>query len=401
MGKILRQIPVLLVAIELAVIGTEPLRAEVPAAPHTARIPLIDVTDLYHPHQDVGDNFDLITAFALPEVDLRAVILDCTEPFRQPLAKNPGPGLWADNRGPREPGFIPVLQLNYIFNRNVPCGVGPFGRMKSPGDKMLDAPGFQQLGVELILRTLRESDRPMEIVSFGSARTIAVAYNRDPALFRAKLRRLHLSAGASTPGFLEWNTALEPRAVVRLLRSDLPMAIYPDAAGGAKNPPFSLDSHNTFYALSNRRFITAMDPPLRRYLEYAFSRASRVDFLRATEIDGPPLDNRILDSRHFVWETALWTCITGRRLVRRADGTARLIPAGEMWSGDRVLPNELHPCSVKVRDDGIYEFRETTGPSNCAIYYRGNPQENEAAFREALPALYQSFRAAPTVADGK
>ena len=30
---------------------------------------------------------------------------------------------------------------------------------------------------------------------------------------------------------------------------------------------------------------------------------------------------------------------------------------------------------------------------NLAIYTRGDPRENEAALREALPALYLSFRA--------
>jgi len=28
--------------------------------------PIIDVTDLYHPHQDVGDNFDIIAAMPFP-----------------------------------------------------------------------------------------------------------------------------------------------------------------------------------------------------------------------------------------------------------------------------------------------------------------------------------------------
>ena len=48
-----------------------------------ASIPVIDSTDLYHPPQDPGDNVDLIMPFALPEIDLRAVILDATEEFRQ------------------------------------------------------------------------------------------------------------------------------------------------------------------------------------------------------------------------------------------------------------------------------------------------------------------------------
>src|SRR5512140_2131561 len=72
------------------------------------RVPLIDITDLYHPPQDPGDNFDLIAPYALPEVDLRAVIFDVTAEYRKPTGQVAG--LPADDRGPREPGFIPVTQ---------------------------------------------------------------------------------------------------------------------------------------------------------------------------------------------------------------------------------------------------------------------------------------------------
>jgi pyrimidine-specific ribonucleoside hydrolase len=135
-----------------------------------------------------------------------------------------------------------------------------------------------------------------------------------------------------------------------------------------------------------------MDPPLRRYLEYAFSRSSRVDFLRATEVDGPPLGESTLAKEHHVWETAVWICVTGRKLVERADGTHRIIPASQVLATDQVLPNETRSCTVSVRDDGVYEFRETTGPSNFSVYYRGDPRANEAALCEALPALYLSFQ---------
>jgi pyrimidine-specific ribonucleoside hydrolase len=373
------------------------------AALHAAEpVPLIDVTDLYHPHQDVGDNFDILAAYGIPELDLRAVILDCTEPFRQPVAKNPGPGLAEDCRGPREPGFIPVWQLNYIFGRNVPCATIPFARMKSADDKMLDAPPFQQQGIELILKTLRESAKPVHIVSFGSARAIAAAYNREPELFRKRLARLHLCAGGSSPSapnYIEWNVALDPLSIVCLLRSDLPIALYPDAANnadgvgyGVKNPGFSYDEHNTHWKLPDLLFIARMDPPLRRYLEFAFSRSSRVDFLRATEVDGPPLEEKLLTKEHYVWETGVWICVSGRKLVKRANGTQRIIPAEQVVPTDKVLPNELCPCTVTVRDNGIYEYRETTQPSNFSVYYRGDPRENERALREALPALYLSFK---------
>ena len=91
----------------------------------------------------------------------------------------------------------------------------------------------------------------------------------------------------------------------------------------------------------------------------------------------------------------MWICATGRKLVKRADGACRILPAEQVAPGDKVLPNELRPCNVTVRDDGIYEYRETTGPTNFSVYYRGDPRENERALREALPALYLSFRSAP------
>lgn len=367
------------------------------------RVPLIDVTDLYHPYQDPGDNFDLVAAYCLPEIDLRAVILDCSGPFREPKAINPGPYLFALEGGPRDPGFIPVLQLNYIFNRNVPCATTPLARMKSLDDKMLDAPLFQQQGVELIVKTLRESAQPVHITSFGSARAIAVAYNREPELFREKLATLHLSAGGSSPpapNYMEWNVALDPLAVVRLLRSDLPIALYPDAGNNADGkvkgefaPAFSLDSHNTYYQLPDKRFIAEMDLPLRRYLEYVFNRSSRSDFLRAMNVADSPVDETFLSQPHNIWETAVWICLSGRKLVKHASGAYRIIPAAQVASTDTVLPNELRPCTVLVRDDGIYEYHETTQPTNFRVYYRGDPYQNQIALREALPALYLSFRA--------
>jgi hypothetical protein len=118
-----------------------------------------------------------------------------------------------------------------------------------------------------------------------------------------------------------------------------------------------------------------------------------VDFLRATEVDGPPLDETLLAKEHYVWETAVWICVSGRKLVKRPDGTHGIIPSAQVQPADKVLPNELRPCTVSVRDDGIYEFRETTRPINFSVYSRGDPRENEAALREALPALYLSFQA--------
>ncbi len=351
-------------------------------------VPVIDITDLYHPPQDPGDNFDLIMPYALPEIDVRAIILDATEEFRQPVANPDRPEHW-DRAGPRDPGIIPVTQLNYIFGRHVPYAVGPFRRMTSPSDTLDDVPPFQQHGIDLILETLRTSSERVEILSFGSARTLAAAYNREPALVRAKARRIHLSAGATSPDFPEWNILLDPLAIVCLLRSDLPIAIYPC---GTKDGACGYDPHNTFWELPDLRFIAHMNPMLRRYLGFAIARVARMDFLRALdqELSDEEME-RTYARRHNVWETAIWAQVANRRIVRHSDKHYGLVPAACVASTDVVLPNELRPCIVDVGDDGFFRVALTDGPTNCSLYERGDPSENEKALQEALPALYRSF----------
>lgn len=352
-------------------------------------IPVIDVTDLYHPHQDCGDNFDLVTAYAMPEIDLRAVILDCTDRFRQKVADHANPD-YRDATGPRDPGFIPVMQLNYLFGRDVPMATGPFSPMKSPHDTMMDVPAFQQNGINLILEVLRNSDEPVQILSFGSARTIAAAYNREPELMRQKVARIHLSAGGYPYGYLEWNVMLDPSAIVCLLRSGLPTAIYPCAT---QKGPFGYGPHNTFWKLNNLAFLRHMTPGLRRYLCFAFGRTVRMDFLRAMDEDEPAeLLERVCAMEHRVWESAIWAQVANRCIVRRADGSYALVPAREVLPDDNILPNELKPCRVSVEPSGQYHAECTDLSTNCWLYDRDDPVENERALREAVPRLYTSFR---------
>jgi hypothetical protein len=358
------------------------------------RIPVIDCTDLYHPHQDVGDNFDLVLPYALnEEIDLRAIVLDCTERFRQARTDHPNPH-YRDEHGPRDPGFVSVLQLNYIFGRNVPAAVGPFLPLRSPDDASTDAPAFQQQGVELILRTLRESDVPVDIAIFCSSRAVTAAFNRDPELFRRKVRRIHLSAGGYPRGYLEWNVMLDPHAFVGLLRSGLPIDIYPCAT---HQGPFDLGTNNSFWSMPDLRWIENMEPSLRRYLGFALQRVARMDYLRAMEEDWPALSapeafRTLTGWEHKVWETAVWQNITGRKLVRRADGSCRILRLEELRADDGVVPEEMIPVDVKVSDDGHFDATPTSQPTAFRLYHRPDPAANQAALRDALPALYLSFR---------
>ncbi len=354
-----------------------------------ARLPVIDVTDLYHPHQDLGDNRDLIVAYALPELDLKAVILDATERFRAASAYHPIPQ-YRDEHGPRDCGVIPVVQLNSIFGRNVPWGAGSYAPMRDPEDTLENVPRFQQTGIELILATLRSATQAVQIVSFGSARTIAAAFNRAPELFAAKVGRIHLSAGSSGPEYLEWNVMLDPQAIVCLLSSQLPIDIYPCAG---PESPYDYSHHNTFWKLTDLRFVAGMSPALRRYFCYAADRSHRIDFLRALEEDWEVDWERGPYPRpHNMWETAIWQNLTGRHLAQTPAGW-RLLRPEEVDAAFPTMDDEFWPCLVKVDAEGRFEWTRSAGESNFRMYYRPDPRGNELALNEAVQAMYLDFRA--------
>jgi pyrimidine-specific ribonucleoside hydrolase len=350
-------------------------------------VPVVSITDLYHPPEDPGDNLDLVMAYGLPEVDLRAVILDAWDGKRH-LVDGGVPGY----PGPRDPGIVPVTQLNAIFGRNVPFGMCPFTRMRSLDDRMDDVPAIQQFGVELLLRVLAESNEPVQLLSFGSARPLAVALNRAPELMTEKVARIHVSAGTTTPTYLEWNVSLDPLAMIRIVGSGLPLALYPCAT---VDSCYAYDEHNTFWSLPDLTWIEGMDPYLRRYLGYALSGSPRPDYLRALEAELPAdVMAEVYGRRHSVWETAVWLEVSGRRLVRRADGSHRIVSAAEQRADDVVLRGDQLPCTTTTHDSGLYSFELSDRPTGTTIFRRDDPAGYERAMIEAMPALYQSFRPA-------
>ena len=208
-----------------------------------------------HPHEDPDDHFDLACLFAMPEADLRAVILD-------------------NRASPIQlPGFKPVWQLNYLSGRHVPVAVGLGAKLKAPNDRALDQPAEFQNGVNLLLQTLQDSREKVAIIFVGSARDVAAAFNREPELFRSKVRSIHGFIGeASDPEFIEYNVGLDPLAFEGLMRSGLPVFWLPCFDGGL----WQNRGHASFWKIHHREVLGHAPEPLQRYFLYML-RKSDVD----------------------------------------------------------------------------------------------------------------------------
>lgn len=356
------------------------------------RVPVILISDLYYPAQDIGDNVDLITPYALEQIDLKAIVMDIT---RSHLKED---GIL------RDPGFIPVRQLNCLFGRDVPCAAAPYDPMSYPEDKKEDAPYFQQQGIDLLLRTIEAADRPVHIVSTGSLRPLAIAFNRRPDLMMSdKVAAVHVSAGSSSEDFLEWNIALDTLAAARVLRSGMKIVLYPCATAEG---PFDKGVNNSFWALRDLGWIMDMpDERLRNYLVYNILRKSdRPDYLGYLEDSLPEADvaalrafrsDRFYGSGgcHYVWETAVWMQVASMVLVER-EGEGRIVPQDEVLDSDRVCIEQLWPVKLEVKDNGLFRFERCDGNSSVHMYFRMEPLRQEKLLNMAFPRWYGSFKSA-------
>lgn len=310
------------------------LCASCPAAPDPApapspppgAVPVIYCTDLFHPHEDPDDHFDLAVLYSLPELDVRCVVLD------------------QGQRQEQRPGRIPVSQLNRLAGRGVPCVAGLGTPLRSPTDAGRDQPPQFQGGVEAILRTLREANRLVTIIAVGSVRDIAAAWNREPSLLHAKVSRLLLFIGeASRADFREYNVGLDPAAFVAVMRSGLPVAWVPCFDGGL----LQNGGHASFWQVRQGELLGQARSPLVQFFVYALEHetADPMAFL-GTPVDPTRRANLFAQTRN-LWCAAIFGAVAGRRVVEQG-GHFTSLPTGER-----------EPPGLR-RDHGVFGFREVS-----------------------------------------
>lgn len=277
-------------------------------------VPLIYSTDLFHPPDDPDDHVDLVTLFALPEFDIRALILDLGQLQRA------------------KPGSIPVQQMMALTGKEVPFAAGLAHPLSYPEDKGLSQFKVYQAGVELILRALEESERPVNVITVGSARDVSAAFNRAPHLFREKVARWYVNVGNSGGGHLQWNSHLDPQAYLRLMTSDLPICWCPSFGSRATFETFAAGGlqtqrHQVYWKFLQRDIYEALPKPLQNFFLYALghkhpSNEDPITYLQREP--EPELRDCVWGQTRSMWSTASLYHAAGRKLYRKQDQWAIL-----------------------------------------------------------------------------
>ncbi|NWG14120.1 MAG: nucleoside hydrolase [Acidobacteria bacterium] len=281
---------------------------------------VIYYSDLLHPPGDPDDHVDLATLFSLPELDIRAIVLD--------LGEKQG----------SQPGSVPMSQMMKMTGRKVPFAVGLGQPLRYPEDKGLNQFRFYQSGVELLQKALEEAEGEVFVIATGSLRDIAAAYNRSPDLIRRKVIRVYINAGSASGGDLYWNPGLDPQAYPRIMRSDLPIYWCPCFGGRETLEDLAAGwlgmlQYQTFWKFSQGEIFGALPRPLQNFFLYALSRQVPLQVEPIAYLRREPQEELRKEQWRQVrnmWSTASLVHAAGRRLFRSGNSWAALHqpPAG-------------------------------------------------------------------------
>ena len=300
-------------------------------------VPVIYSTDLSHPHDDPDDHFDIVSLYALRELDILGIVLD--QGKRQDLA----------------PGRIPVEQMNALTGRDVPFAVGLSDPLKTPEDEALDQRAEYQEGIDLIIEALEEAIDPVTLITVGSLRDMAAAFNRRPGLFRKKVFRLLIFIGEASAGTREWNVSLDPHAFIRIMNSGLPVWWVPCFDGGN----FKNRGKASFWTADQAELLRDAPDGVMNFFIYALLKKNHPDYVDYVKgVVDEEEKNLLLTGQRRLWCAAVFTEVAGRIIVERE---GRYIPVTEEQrraEDQRVESFRFLPVSLFVDENAVIEYGE-------------------------------------------
>ena len=326
--------------------------------------PVIHFTDLFHPHGDPDDHFDLACIFSLAMqglIDLKGIGIDYPPEFRK-----------------GDPDLMAVAQLNHLCGLDVPACIGPSGQLST--NSVQDS-----VGINRLIKLLRECARPALITVVGASTTVAAAALREPALFSEKCAGVYLNAGAThqhAPDQLEMNVKLNPAAYAAMF--DLPCPLYWFPCWHMTEETQS-GEYGTFYWLQHRDAFENVRSPLISYFWYMFSKSQDPRWLRLLRTM-PPEDKwkDILNDRRGMWSTASILMTAGLTVTQSGE----IVPVEK--AGNSALFRMEH-ARVKCEDNGYVRWELTDKPGTCRLFHIRDVAAYPAAMSKAVNSLFKAF----------
>jgi hypothetical protein len=341
--------------------------------PKISPVPVIHETDLFHPHGDPDDHYDLATIFSFAFqglYDLKAVVID-----------------FPPNRRQGDPDVMGVAQLNYLTCLNVPIWIGNRNIMKSRNDTQPNATAQDHLAVNRIIEALKQSTEPVIINIVGSATDIAVASKTEPGLFKEKCKAVYLNSGSAHVGEkseLEYNVNLDPVSYSAIF--DVPCPLYWIPCWHTTEKIWTVGENGSFYRFRQDDIFPKLSKRLLNFFLFMLSQDTSSKWLRYLE--GEPDQEQL--KKFSALERNMW-CTAG---FLHAAGLY-VDTQGNIKNSLDEIKNPLfifEPIDVSCDDKGFNKWQKTDKSTNRFILKVNNIDLYTELMTKALAAILGSIQ---------
>lgn len=333
--------------------------------------PVIHATDLFRPHCDPDDHWDLACVFALAyagQIDLKGVLID--------FAPQPRDG--------HNPDVMAVAQMNYVTGLHVPVSMGASHPMRSRGDSQPEADASDHGGINMVLEILRSSPEPVIIQVTGSCRDVAIAGKKAPQLFADKCAGIYLNAGTGSPDVskaaqLEYNVGLAPLSYAALF--DLPCPIYWMPCFEEMKSSRVVMEYGTHYLFRQSEILPHLSERMQNFFAYMLGKKQDHQWL--TYLTGPREEQLLrtvgTQDRH-MWCTGGFLHAAGKTVV--ADGSI----VERDRTGDSVVFS-FDPIRLSCSDEGVTQWDHEEAARGRYLFH----VRKIAGYQEAMTKAMKSF----------
>ena len=334
---------------------------------------VIHVTDLFRPHNDPDDHWDLACEYALAQqgaIHLKGIVIDSPPEERK---------AW-------NPDVMAVAQLNRITGLSVSVAVGSSIQLESINVKQVDTYLDDIQGVNFILDTLRTSKQPVIIHVIGSCRDIAIAGKLNPDLFAQKCAGIYLNAGTGSPdqseaSKLEYNVKLSIPSYKSIFDIPCPLYWMPCFEEIKALDQLVVREFGTHYKFRQNEILPFLTKKMRNYFVYMFGRYTGHNWLRY--LNGENEMEKLAqfgEHKRHMWCTAGFLHAAGYTV----DSVGH-IDSLDKSGIDSVFTFE--PIRVTCDENGVTEWRMESDAKDRFIFHVLDTKNYQQAMTKAMKTL--------------
>jgi hypothetical protein len=337
------------------------------------KTPMLHATDLFRPHMDPDDHWDLACVYALAcrgDIELKGILIDHPP----------------ENADGRNPDIAAVAQMNLIVGTFVPVAVGSGLPMKSRNDVQGYASPSHRHGVRMVLDVLRKSAEPVIINILGSSRDVAIAGKKDPELFKSKCAAIYLNAGTGSPKMstaskLEYNVTLERYGFAAIF--DLPCPVYwmpcfEELESGRK---WEVREYGTHYKFRQDEILPHLSDMVQNYFTYMFGKYmdnNWLGYLKGTK--DKALLTKVGSLYRHMWCTAGFLHAAGYTVTREG----QIVPLHDKRA-QRVFTFDA--VKVECDDNGLTRWIRDGSSNDRFIFHVRDTDNYQSAMTGAMRSL--------------